>query len=358
MESSRSTSIDASVEPLRHTHEVTGRGLGTVALALSAALLGAACSVLDTSPAPEATATTTFAAAPPTTTPVTIVGSPSATTTSTTEPGPPRALITPTGVVVPIRGGAPGAWVVGTPCHGEATIEDGGILRGASVLIDPGHGGDDEPGAVGRGGLQEADLNLDVAWRLAAALERRGIDSVLTRPSDYRIAIIARAEIATALQPDVFISIHHNAGESAVLDVPGVEVFHQSTSPESQRLGGIVFEELVDAFERYDIEWYGGPLRGVSARLNGDDEDLYGVLRRPTGIVTVLSEAMYLSNPLEEQLLQDPAVRDVEAEALATAIERYLATDDPGSGFIETTVFRGDLGSGGSTIGCVDPPLA
>ena len=66
---------------------------------------------------------------------------------------------------------------------------------------------------------------------------------------------------------------------------------------------------------------------------------------------------MYLSNPAEEALLRDDAVLDLEAEALARAIERFLTTDDPGSGFIDQTIFRGDLGPGGGTIGCEDPPL-
>ena len=111
------------------------------------------------------------------------------------------------------------------------------------------------------------------------------------------------------------------------------------------------------AFEPLGDEWVGGPLHGVSYRLNGDEEDLYGVLRRPAGVDTVLSEAMYLSNPAEEALLEDEAVRDLEADALATAIERFLETEDPGSGFIDPTIFRGDMGPGGGTGGCEDPPL-
>ncbi|MEO1063216.1 MAG: N-acetylmuramoyl-L-alanine amidase [Actinomycetota bacterium] len=327
----------------------------STALAAVVALLASACSVLDTSAEAEVPATSSSIATT-TTAPVPIVAAPS--TTTTTEPvGPPRALVTPTGVVVPIRGGGPGAWIVGTPCHAEAVIADGEPIHRVTVLIDPGHGGDDEPGAVGAGGLQEADLNLDVARRLQVALAERGIDSALTRPADYRIAVISRAELASAIEPDVFISVHHNGGETAVFDAPGVEVFHQSFSEGSRRLGGIVFEELMAAFEPLDATWVGGPLHGVSYRLNRDDEDLYGVLRRPTGVDTVLTEAMYLSNPSEEALLEDPAVLDLEAEALARAIERFLATDDPGSGYIDPTTFRGDLGPGGGTGGCEDPPL-
>jgi N-acetylmuramoyl-L-alanine amidase len=182
------------------------------ALVAVLALVATACSVLDTSPAAEAPPSTGPAATTSTTAPLPVVAAP--TTATTTIPvGPPRALVTPTGVVVPIRGGGPGSWVVGTPCHDEALIADGGPIHRVTVLIDPGHGGDDEPGAVGAGGLEEADLNLDVAWRLSAALAERGIDSALTRPTDYRIAVISRAELALAIRPRVFVSVHHNAGE-------------------------------------------------------------------------------------------------------------------------------------------------
>ena len=331
------------------------RAVRSIAGVAVVALTAAACSVLDTSAEAEPSSEGETAATT-TTAPLPVVAAPAPTTT-TLPLGPPRALVTPTGVVVPVRGGGPGAWIVGTPCHGEAVIADGEAIHAVTVLIDPGHGGDDEPGAVGAGGLQEADLNLDVAERLQLALARRGIDSVLTRPADYRMAIIARAELAMAIEPAILMSVHHNGGETVAFDAPGVEVFHQSFSEGSRRLAGIVFEELMAAFEPLDAAWVGGPLHGVSSRLNRDDEDLYGILRRPTGVDTVLTEAMYLSNPSEEALLDDPAVRDLEAEALARAIERFLTSDDPGSGFIDPTTFRGDLGSGGGTGGCEDPPL-
>jgi len=53
-----------------------------------------------------------------------------------------------------------------------------------TVVIDPGHGGDDI-GAKGAGGLQEKIVTLDIAHRLRALLEMRlGLRVVLTRDDD------------------------------------------------------------------------------------------------------------------------------------------------------------------------------
>ena len=228
-------------------------------------------------------------------------------------------------------------------------------IRDVSVLIDAGHGGE-EPGATSASGLEEADVNLDVAQRLERWLSDRGISAALTRTADYRIAIVARAEIASALQPDLFISIHHNAAAAGPIDEPGTEIFYQFDSADSRRLGGLVYEELVDIMRPYDVAWSGNPDRGVAYRLNPRGTDLFGVLRRPEGVVAVLTEALFISTPDEEALLRDPSVLQAEAEALGGAIERYLQTTDPGSDFVPGATFP-DI-TGGGTAGCIDPELS
>ena len=97
---------------------------------------------------------------------------------------------------------------------------------------------------------------------------------------------------------------------------------------------------------------------GTTFRPNRDGGDYYGVLRRPAPVMSVLLEFAYLSNPAEEELVSDPEVQDELASAVLTAIERYLGTDDPGSGFIDEPIFRGYGPSGaGRTDDCTDPRL-
>ncbi|HEY9069877.1 MAG TPA: N-acetylmuramoyl-L-alanine amidase, partial [Candidatus Ozemobacteraceae bacterium] len=68
-----------------------------------------------------------------------------------------------------------------------------------------------DPGAVGAGGLKESATNLRVARYLAMLLERDGAQVRLTRDTDIFLSLQARVEIARKVQPDLFVSIHHNA---------------------------------------------------------------------------------------------------------------------------------------------------
>ncbi|HVM53750.1 MAG TPA: N-acetylmuramoyl-L-alanine amidase [Acidimicrobiales bacterium] len=267
-------------------------------------------------------------------------------------------LATPLGFILPIEAGGPGAWTVMTPCGRTATVRGGTTIGGATVVLDPGHGGE-ETGAVGPGGLVERDLNMVVAEKTKAALEREGATVVLTRTADYRISLQTRGEIAQKLQPPVFISIHHNGGHDEERATPGTEVFFQIASPESRRLAGILYEELYTYFAGFDevTTWYADRDAGAKYRPNDSGGDYYGILRRTNGITAVLSEALFLSNPQEEALLVRDDVQQGEAEAITRAVRRFMLGDDQGSGFTEPYPRVEPAGPGGGTSGCVDPPL-
>jgi len=273
--------------------------------------------------------------------------------------GEVKAIRTVSGAVVAVRGVTASTYEVVTPCYNLASITGGlELMGGLDVLIDPGHGGD-ESGAVGPNGLKESDVNFDVAELLRAELIDRGYTVELTRYSDVQVAIQSRAELANALQPKLFISVHHNGGFPNPFPVAGTEVFVQLDDPEAQRLGGLIFEEIQSAFASTDIKWMGNlETFGVAWRKNDEGTDLYGILRRTPDLVTVLTEAMFISTEAEAKLLAKPETLQTEAVALADAIERWFTTTDPGTGFVDGIVFRGDLGNGGGTEGCEDPVLS
>ncbi len=86
-----------------------------------------------------------------------------------------------------------------------------------TVVIDPGHGGD-ESGARSADGLLEKHLTLVVAQRLKALLEARlGVRVVLTRDEDTTVASDRRAALANNNKADLFISLHANGSPSAAL---------------------------------------------------------------------------------------------------------------------------------------------
>lgn len=102
-----------------------------------------------------------------------------------------------------------------------------------TVVIDPGHGGDDQ-GVVGAGGVEEKRITLDVARRLRAILETRlGVRVILTRNDDRRLTLDDRAAVANNNKADLFLSLHLNA--SPVPGVTGAEVFHLRLDDEGEQ---------------------------------------------------------------------------------------------------------------------------
>jgi N-acetylmuramoyl-L-alanine amidase len=250
----------------------------------------------------------------------------------------------------------PTTYLATSPCGNPVTVS-GTVVGPADVVLDPGHGGD-ESGALGPGGTREKDVNLAVAKATQRELEAHGTRTVLTRTGDYRVPLASRAAIAKALAPKVFLSIHHNAEPDGPRPAgPGSETYRQVASPASKRLSGLVYEEVVKAFSAYKIAWMADTDAGAKYRLAGDGGDYYGVLRRTAGIPAVLSEAAFITDPPEEALLRTPSFQGVEGQALARAVERFLGTDDPGSGFVEPYPRTTPAGPGGGAGGCVDPPL-
>jgi len=281
-------------------------------------------------------------------------------TTTTTQPkfvwpavdtSGPGVVVSPNGIVLPIVGDG----IAHSPCDREVPPAGTPIL-GANVVIDPGHGGK-EPGAVGPTGLVEKDVNFTISDDVKQQLEAEGAAVVLTRTADYYTTIRNRAEIAVALHPQVFLSIHHNAEPDGPSDVPGSESYYQIASPDSKRLAGLLWEEITAAFSPHQIAWAADTDHGAKYRPSDSGGDYYGILRRGAGITTVLLEAAFISNPPEEELLRDPAFLHAEAVAITKAITRFLATPDPGSGFVEPYPRTEPAGGGGGPEGCVDPEL-
>lgn len=93
------------------------------------------------------------------------------------------------------------------------------------IVVDAGHGGKD-PGTIGRSGLREKDVNLDIAKRLAKLLKSDGFDVVMTRSTDVFIPLEGRAAIANNCKTDLFISVHANANR--VRSLNGFEVYYVS----------------------------------------------------------------------------------------------------------------------------------
>jgi N-acetylmuramoyl-L-alanine amidase len=305
-------------------------------------------SVVETT-APPTTTTTT---APPSTTAAPRPSTPSAL-------GHAKAVFSPRGVALTVTGHDGNEVEVLTPCENKVKLSAATAIATPTVILDAGHGGG-EPGAVGPNGLAEKTVNLAVATFTKAALERSGTSTLLTRSSDYRMTLNARTRLVTALKPRVFVSIHHNSDPDGPHDGPGSETYYQvasSTSADSKRLAGLIYEEIVAALRQYNVAWVGDTDAGAKYRQGSTGDDYYAVLRQTKGVVSALAELAFINNPPEADLLAREDVQRVEGDAVARGITRYLTTADPGSGYTQPYARTTPAGGGGKGNDCKDPAL-
>lgn len=105
------------------------------------------------------------------------------------------------------------------------------------IILDPGHGGKD-PGAIGKGGLQEKALTLQISRQVEKTLKSRlkEVKVKATRNSDVFIELAERTEIANRElkrgNNGLFISIHVNASISS--KVSGFETYFLSQNPTNE----------------------------------------------------------------------------------------------------------------------------
>ena len=108
------------------------------------------------------------------------------------------------------------------------------------IVIDAGHGGKD-PGATGRGGTLEKDVNLLAAQELARLLKQEGtFEVMLTRADDVFVPLADRSRLANEFGASLFISLHCNASTNKREN--GFEVYflsEKASDPEAQRLADI-----------------------------------------------------------------------------------------------------------------------
>ena len=175
------------------------------------------------------------------------------------------------------------------------------------VVIDPGHGGPDS-GAVGRTGLRETDVVLDISLNVAKLLRSKGITVRLTRTSETDLDLPPRVAIANRLRADAFISIHANAARNPRKDVNGIETFYFSGS-RGWKLSSFLQKEVLKVSP-------GSPDRGVR-------RGRFFVIRR-TNMPAALVETGFLNGRIDGPRLSKSSHRKKLAFAISKAIINYL----------------------------------
>jgi N-acetylmuramoyl-L-alanine amidase len=341
----------------------------TVAFLAAASVVMAACSgpvVIDPaaapgSPPPTSAAETETSQPPaPGGDPEPAAPGPSTEPTATpTEPAEPEPVvqddvgITPTGIPVAVLDRTEDAVIVRSPCGNEVAIPSVEPLGEVQVVVDPGHGGPVDTGAVGANGLVEAHINLAVANAFVAELGRRGITAVSTRTGDYAVPIRVRTDFTDATDAAIFVSIHHNAPNMPRSAGPGTEVFVQG-SAESIRLGALMQDAIVTALAQHDVNWVSAPDAGVLRVQEPDGSEAYGLVRL-AATPMALVELGYLANPHEAAFFATDVYPVIAGQALADAAEAYLTTDEFADAAPAHRTFT--AGRSHAAVRCTDPPL-
>ncbi|HOO55950.1 MAG TPA: N-acetylmuramoyl-L-alanine amidase [bacterium] len=175
------------------------------------------------------------------------------------------------------------------------------------IAVDAGHGGKD-PGAQ-KGGIDEKDINLDVAMRLKKLLEAAGVKVVMTRTKDEYVLLKERASIANRAGAKLFISIHANALENHEkrLHCRGAQMMHYSGS--SKKFAQTVMKELVGAEALTDF--------GTFERKNL-------VVLKETRMKAVLAELAFMTHPDDMELLKNDIFKENAARGLYNGLQEYL----------------------------------
>jgi N-acetylmuramoyl-L-alanine amidase/putative methionine-R-sulfoxide reductase with GAF domain len=214
------------------------------------------------------------------------------------------------------------------------------------IAVDAGHGGWDL-GTVGRRGLLEKDLVLEVAQRLGKLLESRlGAEIIYTRQDDNYIPLDERAGIANQAQADLFVSVHANYSD--LPSARGVETYYTNffsapnakdvdtrASANGKPAAAVMLtpaelhekieqsRRLADSVQR---SLYGTlAARNPGLRDRGVKEASFVVLTE-TSMPGILAEVSFVSSPTDEQKLRSDGYREQIAEALYKGIARYAAS--------------------------------
>lgn len=213
---------------------------------------------------------------------------------------------------------------------GKSIGTSGKSIKVYSVVIDPGHGGND-PGKIGVNDELEKDINLKISLKLKKILEDSGIKVTVTRESDKALSdpgagnkkvsdLKNRMAIVEKSKADILVSIHQNSYTSS--SVKGAQVFYYSRSEKGKILSEIIQQNICENVDKKNSR---------TAKAN----DNYYILLHST-CPAVIVECGFLSNYEEAAKLSDEDYQQEIAEAIAKGVKEYFITGtEPGKKYMD-----------------------
>ena len=255
----------------------------------------------------------------------------------------PSVTAQPEKVVVPKPGGQPAIAETKTRTPRKPNISK--IRR---IVVDPGHGGHD-PGAVGPSGIQEKDVVLAIGLKLRELFrEELGVDVVMTRSTDIFIPLEERTAIANKVGADLFLSVHANAAPNR--SAAGIETYYlnlaktdkvaqlaakeNGTSLEKVSVLQAILFDLMANYKLNDSAHLADEVQKSlhkKIRTRYSDVKNLGVKQGPFYVLvgaampSILVEAAFLSNAVEESRLKDPAYLEMTANGILEGVRNYIS---------------------------------
>ncbi len=230
------------------------------------------------------------------------------------------------------------------------------LKRMVTIVIDPGHGGEDS-GAIGARGSKEKDVVLSIGKRLKAKIEQQpNMRVVMTRNADFFVPLGTRVQKARAVQADLFISIHADAFVQPSARGSSVFVLSEKGASSTAARWLAKRENAADLIGGVNIKKHDRQLASVlldlstTAQINSSmklgnavlremgginklhkgsvEQAAFAVLKAPD-IPSILVETAFISNPEEEAKLNDDAHQDRVADAIMNGVKKYFAKNPP-----------------------------
>ncbi|RHW38651.1 N-acetylmuramoyl-L-alanine amidase [Lysinibacillus yapensis] len=178
-----------------------------------------------------------------------------------------------------------------------------GTLKGLTIVIDPGHGGNDK-GTTGVRGTDEKEINLKTVELLKSKLRSAGAEVILTRESDVYVDLRKRVSISHQYAADAFISIHYDAIDDST--VSGFTTYY--THGFQSELAQYVHAGIADK---------------VTLRDRGAQAGNY-LVTRENKRAAILIELGYLSNPTEESIVTTDYYREQATLGIYEGLLNYF----------------------------------
>lgn len=205
-----------------------------------------------------------------------------------------------------------------------------------TVVLDPGHGGDDH-GVEGPGGTLEKRIALSLAQLMAGQL-KKNYKVILTRSGDYWIDIPGRTAVANHLKADLLISIH--TGGSFLHQAKGINIFYykqlsgfaletgaDSSKPKNEGNSRTLWNNIQAGHIASSKTLAEIMQNNLNSRLEFSNSKIQHadlMVLKGADMLAILIEVGYLTNPGDEKKLQSPEILSDFATAICSGIDDYF----------------------------------